>query len=81
MKLDEILTVIGQGGVTLGQGMPGPAGVAVAGVGAAFSLVGALIAAGRDPVEHITRITSELRAEVRETDADVDDSIAGRVGQ
>lgn len=73
-NVGNVLTNIGQAATTGGELVPGIGGQIIRGLGIAVSLVGELIAAGQDPVVHITRLR-DLDRERRAIDNAIDQSI------
>ena len=68
------MATIGNAATTGGAAVPGIGGQIIRGLGIAVSLVGELIAAGQDPVVHITRLR-DLDRERRAIDDTIDHSI------
>ena len=73
-NVGNVLTSIGNAATTGGAAVPGIGGQVIRGLGIAVSLVGELIAAGQDPVVHITRLR-DLDRERRAIDNAIDQSI------
>ena len=70
----NVMTGIGTAATTGGEMVPGIGGQIIRGLGIAVSLVGELIAAGQDPVVHITRLRN-LDRERQAIDTAIDNSL------